>query len=347
MRIEQLTFTRFVAAFAIVIFHFGRDTLPFNFSIFQKTIHALDIGVSYFFILSGFVIAIAYSRQNKIQINKFYQLRIVRIFPAFLLSFVLTLLYLFYIGESIDKWNIVTQAFLVHAWIKKYCLSINFPSWSLVVELFFYFSFPLLYNFLYQKISLKNTSIFVGIIWVLTQLVFIYIQLSSNYDKDFKTWSLYYPLLHLNQFVSGNLLAYFLLQIQPQKRNTFLFYPFVVLVLLMLINSPIPNFYYHNGFLVPLFCLFIYFMAIDNSNITKIFQWPLFVLLGEISYGIYIYQFPIYRICNFTVFKILKLDLGSWLFYINFMVLLLVSYLSFTFIEKPLVDKIKARHKRN
>ena len=50
MRIEQLTFTRFIAAVAVVIFHFGREVFPFQFgdllqsewqtpSLFSKVTH--------------------------------------------------------------------------------------------------------------------------------------------------------------------------------------------------------------------------------------------------------------------------------------------------------------------
>ena len=44
MRIEQLTFTRFVAAISIVIFHYGKDVPPFNYLsfLFQQA----NIGVS-------------------------------------------------------------------------------------------------------------------------------------------------------------------------------------------------------------------------------------------------------------------------------------------------------------
>jgi hypothetical protein len=69
MRIEQLTFTRFIAAVAVVIFHFGREVFPFQHPILQPLVLSANIGVSYFFILSGFVMIIAYNKQPNIDLQ--------------------------------------------------------------------------------------------------------------------------------------------------------------------------------------------------------------------------------------------------------------------------------------
>ena len=59
MRIEQLTFTRFLAATSIVIFHYGVKCYPFNNNEIAFIFKSADVGVSYFFILSGFVMLLA------------------------------------------------------------------------------------------------------------------------------------------------------------------------------------------------------------------------------------------------------------------------------------------------
>lgn len=53
MRIEQLTFTRFIAAIAIVFFHFGKPLNIFSEPNIHKLLINANIGVSYFLILSG------------------------------------------------------------------------------------------------------------------------------------------------------------------------------------------------------------------------------------------------------------------------------------------------------
>ena len=65
MRIEQLTFTRFLAAIPIVLFHYSREIFPFNTPALNFWVVNANMGVSYFFILSGFVMAIAYGNRHR------------------------------------------------------------------------------------------------------------------------------------------------------------------------------------------------------------------------------------------------------------------------------------------
>jgi len=48
MRIEQLTFTRFLAAISIVIYHYGKNIFPFNHEITSFIFRQANLGVSYF-----------------------------------------------------------------------------------------------------------------------------------------------------------------------------------------------------------------------------------------------------------------------------------------------------------
>nr|WP_255563398.1 hypothetical protein [Mucilaginibacter rivuli] len=54
MKLDQLTFTRFLAAMVIVVFHYGRTVWPFNAAFLVKIWPGADVGVSYFFILYSF-----------------------------------------------------------------------------------------------------------------------------------------------------------------------------------------------------------------------------------------------------------------------------------------------------
>lgn len=45
---EQLTFTRFIAALSIVVYHFGDIYPPFNSSILAPIVKNANLGVSYF-----------------------------------------------------------------------------------------------------------------------------------------------------------------------------------------------------------------------------------------------------------------------------------------------------------
>lgn len=141
--------------------------------------------------------------------------------------------------------------------------------------------------------------------------------------------------------MAGNLLALYLLQRKPEKKNNLLYTIIVVAVLIGLINWPTFQKIFHNGLTAPIFCIFIYLFSVSENKLTSIFQLPFFILLGEISYGIYIYQYPVYKLSIFLFVNVLKLTLASWMFYANFIILLMVSYVSYKFIEKPLTNKLK------
>jgi peptidoglycan/LPS O-acetylase OafA/YrhL len=51
MKLNQLTFTRFLAAIAIVVYHYGLKIAPFNHGVIHGFLGASHILVSYFFVL--------------------------------------------------------------------------------------------------------------------------------------------------------------------------------------------------------------------------------------------------------------------------------------------------------
>ena len=95
MRIEQLTFTRFIAVIAVVFFHFGRTVFPFNIPALSFICSSAFVGVSYLYILSGFVMVIAYQQKSadKIVLKPFFISRFARVYPVYLLGLAITFIY--------------------------------------------------------------------------------------------------------------------------------------------------------------------------------------------------------------------------------------------------------------
>jgi peptidoglycan/LPS O-acetylase OafA/YrhL len=86
MRIEQLTFTRFIAAVSIVIFHFGSGRFPLNILYPQFIFKQANVSVSYFFILSGFVMIVAYHKNSNIDFIAYMKNRFARIYPVYFIA---------------------------------------------------------------------------------------------------------------------------------------------------------------------------------------------------------------------------------------------------------------------
>ena len=90
-RLASLTGLRFVAALGIVFFHFGSPLLagaPAWADRLQLGGHAW---VSLFYVLSGFVLAWANPNpMGRAERRAFYAARLARLYPAYLLAFVLS-----------------------------------------------------------------------------------------------------------------------------------------------------------------------------------------------------------------------------------------------------------------
>ena len=151
MRIEQLTFTRFIAAFSIVVFHYGNEIIPFNCSFVSFIFVRANAFVSYFFILSGFIMIIAYGSENTINISNFFKNRLARIYPIYLLALMLALIYYIKYHSPINYSDLILNLFVIQAWIPGKAASFNPPGWALSIELFFYSVFPFLFNYIYTR----------------------------------------------------------------------------------------------------------------------------------------------------------------------------------------------------
>ncbi|HEX6528263.1 MAG TPA: acyltransferase family protein, partial [Burkholderiales bacterium] len=108
-RLEQLTSLRFFAALMIVFHHadgmFGIGRSPVN----------LGQGVSFFFVLSGFILTYVYpSLDAGREVRRFWLARFARIWPAYLATFLLAFALLFLEWDGVTG---VAHLAMVQAWL--------------------------------------------------------------------------------------------------------------------------------------------------------------------------------------------------------------------------------------
>jgi peptidoglycan/LPS O-acetylase OafA/YrhL len=148
--LKPLTSLRFVAAMMIVLLHAK--------GIFAGTVLAslpstMVQGVSFFFVLSGFILTHVYMSKPFPGYTRFMKARIARLWPVHAFSLLLLVALLQYAPLTYDgpglfsKW--VTLGFnltLTQAIVPfmSYVFSWNAVSWSISTEMFFYLMFPLL-----------------------------------------------------------------------------------------------------------------------------------------------------------------------------------------------------------
>lgn len=345
MRVDQLTFLRFIAAISIVIFHYGREVFPFNIDAITTILDQAYFGVSFFFILSGFVMIIAYGKRGKkINTIDYYKNRFARIYPVYFLGLMLVVIYWIVNDLRLVFLPFGLNLFLLQSWIPPYPLSFNGPGWSLSVEFFFYLLFPFLFNFIYSKTAPGRLVIPVLFIWLATQIVFNLL-LKSSFFKGFPSNShdllFYFPVIHLNEFLVGNLAGlYFLGMGKEWYKN----YDWALLVLtaglFVLLNAEL-DINYHDGLLAIVFIPIILLCSLNTGKITRLFNLKIFVFLGEISYGIYILQKPIYEF-TIIISKAIGFNNSQGIFYSYLVVLVIISGLSYVYFEAPVRQWIKS-----
>ncbi|SHG57605.1 Peptidoglycan/LPS O-acetylase OafA/YrhL, contains acyltransferase and SGNH-hydrolase domains [Chryseolinea serpens] len=347
-RIEQLTFTRFVAAVAIVIFHDGLEVFPFYLPGIHTVFSNAFTGVSYFFLLSGFVMVIAYTQvpPKPVSFAGYYVNRFARIYPAYFLALAGVTLIFIFSNTPVGGLSVVFGFLLLQAWVPGYAVTLNVPGWSLSVEFFFYLVFPFLFNAFYRK--KENYKIILWVVmamWLVTQIISNVGPAIFSSSPIVKDIFYYHPLMHINEFVIGNFFALFFLRHTEARyfgnHAIKIFLLLIVIVAFMLMSIPLNV---HNGLLALYFVPLILLLAYDKGPLSDFFSKPVAVLLGEISYGIYIYQKPV-RYVVFKLYSVLGIHQKELCFYGFLLALIVWSYLSYRFFEQPVRKAIQSRFK--
>ena len=146
-RIGALTGIRWWAAFGVLLSHNipGGSTPRIVQSFFEQG----NLGVTVFFVLSGFILTFTYgdalSHPTPRKVWGFYVARIARVYPLYLLVLIWVTL------ERSVRWNTPVDGnwfahlFGAQAWLRlPHAWEWNGPAWSVSVEFFFYALFPLL-----------------------------------------------------------------------------------------------------------------------------------------------------------------------------------------------------------
>jgi peptidoglycan/LPS O-acetylase OafA/YrhL len=350
MQLRPLTSIRFLFALLVVVFH-GQDTLKQGgFDdwplILRLIVSHGYVGVSFFFVLSGFILA--YSYKNKLDQPRdsfgFWGARFARIYPAYALAFLIMLPIAVY-GVSIngDRHAVLTaglQLTLTQSWVPYTALQWNVPAWSLSVEAFFYALFPVL--FLRAKHwSMSKLMITAVLAYFASQIIALIawrygtgISDAINQglglqgpNEDARTlFFVFFPPFRLPEFIFGMALGILFGRISPLAvtvRRWMIFIGCTGFIFGFMIISPlVPVELFSNGLLMPFLALIIVSLAYSPS---WLFNHPVFVQLGDASYSLYLLHIPLWNWMART-----DRHLGNWL--PQFPKLFFFTYVAFTII---------------
>jgi peptidoglycan/LPS O-acetylase OafA/YrhL len=204
-RLESLTGLRFIAAFAVFGLHLtGVNATPI-YSPLHHVFGAGATGVSFFFILSGFVLT--WSHESGDTAARFMRRRVARIYPLHVFTWVAAGAILTYVSGIPPVLPGLANLLLLGPFINSphYYGAMNQPSWSLGCEMFFYVLFPFVLP------AVINLSRRARLTFIPAFVVFCFLWAAVAFPATNGTtsyWLLYpFPLTRLGEFVIGIILA--------------------------------------------------------------------------------------------------------------------------------------------
>ncbi|RXR19273.1 acyltransferase [Flavobacterium amnicola] len=344
---SALTGLRAIAAYMVFFHHYNPFFFLGNETIVYGVFSEMHIGVTLFFVLSGFLIAHNYYN-TQIDFKKYMVNRIARIYPMY---FVLTTLsfVLLNVWQNPNGFS-AAQVYLSNiTFVRGFSDALKFTGiaqgWSLTVEEVFYFLAPLVFLFLK-----KNKGWFLGFPILFFILGFGFIKAFNHLD---------FPIMeNLNfmldftffgrsfEFFAGVFLAVNMYKMKPLTlRWTWIGCFFILLSLLWLCflkpnaSAEGTDLYLGKGIntvLLPLlgFLPLFYGLISEETWLSRILKTPLFQLLGKSSYVFYLLHMGIFYIALNKVtssYSLLFLGLNA------------ISILLYLGLEKPLNNYIRLK----
>lgn len=220
--LNALTGLRWLAAFTVFLHHAGgRFGLP------RSSVPLGSLAVSFFFVLSGFILTYVYADRLKSSarsIGRFYFTRWARIWPLHVVCLILCLAVLTPANKFHDLSatgpQLVANVLLVQSWIPNddWVFSFNGVSWSISTELFFYICFPLLLLGGARRFWFKLVAVWTIVLGILVTAGPLE-SLEAFSAVDFFRLGHVNPLVRLAEFATGMAVGHLFLRF-PDARLT-------------------------------------------------------------------------------------------------------------------------------
>jgi peptidoglycan/LPS O-acetylase OafA/YrhL len=346
-RLPALSGLRTFAALNLVFFHFGD---PKDFGWFAPVVDNGYTSVSFFLLLSGFILTYNYSDRaasGGIEKGRFWLARFSRLYPVYVFTLIVSLSMLVaeFHARTLPLFltGIGSTLLLVQGWSPTLSTFWNTPAWTMSTEVFFYAIFPFIVRWKRPR-TLTGLLALLGALWIAGMAcpalyTWLHPDGDLHPDRYSSGWWIralkFTPPPHLPSFLFGMVLADLnnRFPIKSQWRLVCGIAGFTALYLVLAHGSRIPYVFLHDGLLMPLFGLAILALAGENL-LTRFFGFVPFVLLGEASYCLYLLHFNLWTLIHDsgTLQKTGLIALDPWF---SYLLLVLAAVLTMKLIEKP------------
>ncbi len=324
---------RAIAALAVFFVHFNQQVgLRANFGAFdlERLLANGNTGVALFFVLSGLLLSLPFWQAQLGEIQKprlrdYAWRRAGRIIPAYYFC-LFTILFVKSMAGASPSWNnIISHVLFVYNVSDWNILSLNQPFWTLAVEAQFYIILPILFLAL-RKFRASSAAVVIFLLipalYYMNHWLVEYAVANATFPIHQKLiWPIslylsgpnsfvltYSTLGHLPHFLFGVLAARFFLYLLksnvawPNGRGIFdIVIALGTFAILLILATPIddvlqlPHGRYNFPF-IPLL-LAIVVVSVPFSRIAKtVLTSRVIAWLGAISYGIYIFHYPVQKV---------------------------------------------------
>jgi peptidoglycan/LPS O-acetylase OafA/YrhL len=352
-----LTSLRFISAFWVFLFHINLRwplKLPAPLC---NIISQGPLGMSVFFILSGFVLTYSYFDRNLVaQYRHYLSKRFARIYPVYIFASLITLPWFNIHSVPTDSSSpfayfsaycllSVLNLFLLQAWFPSlFNYWINGSTWSLSVEWFFYLLFPYILT-LFKAMPSKSLKVSLFLMYLLSTIPSLLFVLPIE-PKPSTSIVYALPMYRLPECIVGIILAIIFIDRQhstPRYLDHKLICYFLLLMIYLSLFANIfpPIYVIHNFFAIPIIAIIIYYCAnLTTGFICNFLSSGILVFLGKTSYSFYLMQsFPILFVESHYQMLVKTFSFISNSFLLGSLILLfnlVTSFIVYYVIENPL-----------
>jgi peptidoglycan/LPS O-acetylase OafA/YrhL len=264
------------------------------------------VGVSFFFILSGFILTYSHADEYEAgrgSASKFWVARFARIYPLYFVSMLLAgYVYSSLFEKKIHIIAYIADMLLVQSWSVRLVNFFHVPAWSVSNEAFFYLVFPFVLLRL-RPSTAQRALLAITFFWFLALLppllclkffpVASWSESNAGMAGTLQVFQIRrIPVFALPQFLAGVSLGWLYLRFRPSARAAAWLAGggIVLLITVLSLSYHLPFVLLHNGLLLPIFSMII--LGLCEENIfSRMLSVPLLVLLGEASFALYLLHF--------------------------------------------------------
>lgn len=305
-RLDQLTSLRFFAALAVLSSHLwplAELDNPLQ-PLAQTLFHEGYAGVSFFFMLSGFILAHTYQRKlasGAISRGKYLALRVARVGPLHWLVALPFVVIAFHDAGLGALPKVATNLLLLQAWVpdSTWYFSLVGPSWSLSDEIFFYTCFAFLAFLRPRTLLLIGVGLLVADVALVAALVTTgHGQTLGEDTPTASHWVTYIlPATRLLDFIAGMLIYTVTFPKLPRWLATLGEVGALVLLVAAMLVFPavgVPQAVLMQLAYLPFIALVILTFARGGGALADwLGRRGLLVLLGDASFALYLIHLPI------------------------------------------------------